>query len=122
MKLGDAVAVVAQPIARGIDFALGTNIQGCAGCGHRQIILNQMGEDVWTYVHRFYKKGKVMAEEEKPQWVVTKQFLVEAEDPEEALIASKGARPMSVNVTPRPTVQQMQPGMQQMPVQPAKKK
>ena len=39
--LGDAVALVAQPIARVIDRAFGTNVQGCGGCKARQDALNQ---------------------------------------------------------------------------------
>lgn len=39
--LGDAVAVVAQPIARGIDKVFGTNVQGCGGCKKRQEYLNK---------------------------------------------------------------------------------
>lgn len=39
--LGDAVAVVAQPIARMIDAAFGTNVQGCGGCKARQEKLNK---------------------------------------------------------------------------------
>jgi len=39
--IGDAVALVAQPIARAIDAALGTNVQGCGGCKARQAALNQ---------------------------------------------------------------------------------
>ena len=39
--LGDAVAVVAQPIARAIDRAFGTNVAGCGGCKARQAALNK---------------------------------------------------------------------------------
>ena len=39
--LGDAVAVVAQPIARTIDRVLGTNVAGCGGCKARQAALNR---------------------------------------------------------------------------------
>ena len=39
--LGDAVAVVAQPIARVIDAVLGTNVAGCGGCKARQAALNK---------------------------------------------------------------------------------
>jgi hypothetical protein len=39
--LGDIVASVAQPIARGIDAVLGTNIQNCGGCKKRQQTLNE---------------------------------------------------------------------------------
>ncbi len=43
MKLkgaGDAVALVAQPVAKVLDAALGTKITGCAGCKQRQEQLN----------------------------------------------------------------------------------
>jgi hypothetical protein len=41
--LGDAVALVAQPIARMIDAATGhrTNVAGCGGCKARQAALNK---------------------------------------------------------------------------------
>lgn len=42
--LGDAVAAVAQPIARGIDWLLGTNLADCAGCSGRREKLNAWGE------------------------------------------------------------------------------
>jgi hypothetical protein len=47
--LGDAVAVVAQPIARVIDAATGhrTNVVGCGGCKQRQETLNQAVSDVF---------------------------------------------------------------------------
>ena len=38
--MGDIVAKVAQPIAKGLDKVLGTNIQGCGGCKKRQEKLN----------------------------------------------------------------------------------
>lgn len=40
--LGDVVAVVAQPIARAIDRAAGTNVAGCSGCKKRQDALNDL--------------------------------------------------------------------------------
>ena len=39
--LGDAVAVVAKPIARVIDRAVGTDLEHCEGCAKRQAALNQ---------------------------------------------------------------------------------
>ena len=39
--LGDAVAVVAQPIALAIDAIAGTNIRNCGGCKQRQAMLNR---------------------------------------------------------------------------------
>lgn len=46
--LGDAVAVIAQPIARAIDAATGgrTNVAGCAGCEQRQAALNKIVPDL----------------------------------------------------------------------------
>ena len=42
--LGDAVAMVAQPIARAIDSVSGgrTNVAGCGGCKQRREALNRM--------------------------------------------------------------------------------
>ena len=40
--LGDAVASVAQPIARALDAALGTKIVGCGGCASRKAYLNSL--------------------------------------------------------------------------------
>ncbi len=40
--LGDAVAVIAQPIARTIDRALGTRISECGGCKQRRAALNRI--------------------------------------------------------------------------------
>lgn len=40
--MGDLVAKVAQPIAKGLDRIFGTNIQGCGGCKKRQEKLNEL--------------------------------------------------------------------------------
>lgn len=39
--LGDAVAAVAQPVAKAIDAILGTKVAECGGCKARQAWLNQ---------------------------------------------------------------------------------
>jgi hypothetical protein len=39
--LGDAVAVVAEPIARVSDRLLGTHLVGCGGCKKRREALNR---------------------------------------------------------------------------------
>ena len=46
--LGDAVAAIAQPIARAIDSATGhrTNVAGCGGCKQRQAALNALVPDL----------------------------------------------------------------------------
>ncbi|MES2995903.1 MAG: hypothetical protein V4733_03745 [Verrucomicrobiota bacterium] len=40
--LGDVVAAFAQPIARAIDSAAGTDIQNCGGCKQRREKLNRV--------------------------------------------------------------------------------
>ena len=40
--LGDAVAIIAQPIARAIDAVAGTHIQTCGGCAKRRSALNRI--------------------------------------------------------------------------------
>ena len=44
--LGDAVAVVAEPIARFSDAVLGTKLVGCGGCAQRRAALNALVPDV----------------------------------------------------------------------------
>jgi len=39
--LGDAVALVTQPVAGVIDKALGTSLKTCKGCSQRQEALNR---------------------------------------------------------------------------------
>jgi hypothetical protein len=46
LGLGDAVAMVAQPIARAIDRVAGTNIQNCGGCKQRQEMLNRLVSNI----------------------------------------------------------------------------
>jgi hypothetical protein len=40
--LGDVVASIAQPIAKGLDKILGTDIQNCGGCKQRREKLNKI--------------------------------------------------------------------------------
>ena len=40
MKLGDAVHVVAQPVAKAIDLVFRTSLQTCAACAERRERLN----------------------------------------------------------------------------------
>jgi len=52
MKKGDAVYKLAQPIARFLDFMLGTDIEHCDGCKRRRILLNE--QTIWQLIHRFW--------------------------------------------------------------------
>lgn len=40
--IGDVVAVAAMPIAKVIDFVIGTDLQNCGGCKERQEALNKL--------------------------------------------------------------------------------
>lgn len=44
--LGDAVAVIAEPIASALDAVVGTKIKGCGGCARRREALNRAGDKV----------------------------------------------------------------------------
>ena len=44
--LGDAVAAVAQPIAKAIDRVFNTKVQECGGCKQRQATLNAIMPDI----------------------------------------------------------------------------
>lgn len=46
LGLGDLVAKITQPIAKGIDSIAGTNIQNCGGCKKRQKLLNNIIPDI----------------------------------------------------------------------------
>lgn len=46
LGLGDAVALVAEPIARLSDAVLGTKLVGCGGCAQRRAALNAIVPDV----------------------------------------------------------------------------
>ena len=40
--LGDAVASIAQPIAKALDAVLGTKVATCGGCASRKAYLNSL--------------------------------------------------------------------------------
>lgn len=52
IRLGDAVAAVAQPIAKAADAILGTKIANCGGCRKRRQILNR-----YTFQPPFLKQS-----------------------------------------------------------------
>jgi hypothetical protein len=56
MKLGDAFHTVAQPVAKGLDKVLGTNIQNCQGCNQRREQLNNFGDAVYDELFQPRKK------------------------------------------------------------------
>jgi hypothetical protein len=92
MKPGDAIATVAQPIARGIDYIFGTDVQNCQGCKGRQQYVNSLYD-------RFFNKQQ---EGTHMQFIVTRQIAVEAETPEEAVAKISEGQTISLSVNPRP--------------------
>lgn len=40
LGLGDAFALIAQPIAKASDAVLGTHLANCGGCAHRKDAMN----------------------------------------------------------------------------------
>lgn len=54
MKIGDAVAVVAEPVARVIDFLFGTNLEGCDPCAARRRRWNR--QTLWQIIKSLFKK------------------------------------------------------------------
>src|SRR4029077_8092506 len=82
MKPGDAIATVAQPIARGIDYVFGTDIQNCQGCKGRQQYVNSIYDRFFT---RSQKSEVSDQKETTMQFIVTRQIAIEAETPEEAV-------------------------------------
>lgn len=51
LGLGDAVATVAQPVAKVIDAVFHTNVQGCGGCKKRQEALNNLVPNINPFTH-----------------------------------------------------------------------
>jgi hypothetical protein len=56
MKKGDAIAKVAKPIARGLDYFLGTELRNCQGCSRMQRNLNQGMSLADAFYDRFFQK------------------------------------------------------------------
>ncbi len=105
MKTGDLIATIAQPIAKGLDAVLGTDVQGCSSCKKMQANLNS-GMSLTDAIIERLKKKELM------QFIITKQILVEATTPEEA--ATKEGPTVSLNVQPKP--QSQVPQIMPMPV------
>jgi hypothetical protein len=58
MKKGDAIATVAQPIARSIDAVFGTDLQNCSGCKKMQHNLNMGMSLADSFFDRFWPQKK----------------------------------------------------------------
>jgi hypothetical protein len=120
MKKGDFIAAGAQPVAKGIDWILGTDIQNCGGCKTMQNNLNQgMGLADAVIARWFSSKQQQTGEEMKQSYVVTEQHVVmEADSPKDALSKHLAGESESVSMsaqvrpqrpTPAAPVAQQQP-------------
>ncbi len=108
MKLGDAIAIVAQPIARGIDAVAGTDVAGCSGCKKMRDNLNS-GMSIQDAIYQRWFAAKQQGGKMKYQIVV----VVDAEKPSEASAKAEAIGDvLSVQVKPIP---QVRPQAQMMP-------
>lgn len=113
MKRGDAIATVAQPIAKTIDWFFGTDIAGCTGCKQMQNNLNTGMSFAGAIYDRFWpSSNNNQHEETQMQFIITKQIAVEAETPEEAFAKAAEGTTISLSVNARP----QQPGQPQRQV------
>lgn len=64
MRKGDAIAAVAQPIAKVTDFVLKTRLQNCGGCNKMKKNLNEGMSLADAFYDRFWPKNK-QTEEKK---------------------------------------------------------
>lgn len=101
MKTGDALYAVAQPIAKGIDKVLGTNVQGCSGCKKMRENLNQ-GMSLQDAIYERWFKGKQQGDKMKYQITV----VVEAEKTSEAILKAESiGEVISHQIKPEPQAQ-----------------
>jgi len=64
MKLGDAIATGAQPIAKTIDAVWGTDLEHCPKCHKMQQQLNE-AHTVWDFYDAVKERFSSQPEEEK---------------------------------------------------------
>ncbi len=98
MKRGDAVALFSQPIARGIDAVLGTDIAGCVGCSKMQQNLNA-GMSVPDAIYERWFKAKQEGGEMKYQITV----VVDADKASDAVAKAESiGEVIAIQVRPTP--------------------
>ena len=109
-NLGDKIAALAQPIARGIDAVARTNVAGCSGCKKMQQNLNA-GMSVTDAIYERWFKAKQKGEKMKYQFVV----VIDDESFAKASVKAESVgEVLSGQVKPVPTIQQPKPsGMTQ---------
>jgi hypothetical protein len=104
-NLGDKIAFVAQPIAKGIDRVIGTNIQGCSGCKQMQDNLNA-GMSVTNAIYERWFKTKQQGGKMQYQVtvIVESETLTRAAGKAETIgeVISIQARPQAIQQPARP--------------------
>ncbi len=104
-NLGDKIALIAQPIARGIDAITGSNVAGCSGCNKMKQNLNS-GMSLQDAIYQRWFKAKQEGEKMKYQIMV----VVDAEKPSEASAKAETiGEVLSVQVKPTPPVRPQVP-------------
>ena len=107
MKKGDAIAAIAQPIARTIDAVAGTNVSGCSGCKNMQNNLNS-GMSLSDAIYERWFKAKEKGEKMKYQITV----VIDAEKFTEAVGKAEAiGEVLAAQVKPAPPQRQPQPSM-----------
>ena len=110
MKRGDLIEKLAQPIAKGLDYALGTNVAGCGGCKQMRDNLNSGMSLTDAIYERWFaaKKGEQM------EYVIPVK--VEAKNIKEAVAKFDGVDGEILEVRPAPQPKPTpRPGMPTMP-------
>jgi hypothetical protein len=116
MKLGDAVAKVAEPIARGLDRTIGpgglrvytASVEGCEGCKGRQARLNELSDDFVDFL--FSRRNQPKETRQLMKYNVTQMIVVEADSPQEAIAKMNQGEMVSLSASVRREVQPQQPG------------
>lgn len=85
MEKGDLIALVAQPIARGIDSVFATNLRGCPGCKTMQNNLNLGMSLTDAVIERWFKRKGGDAMQFIVNETITQPYLIEANSVEEAI-------------------------------------
>jgi hypothetical protein len=110
MKTGDAIATVAQPIARTIDYFLGTDVAGCNGCKGMQNNLNQGMSLADAVIARWFSSKQQTGVEPmgKPYVIIEQTVIEDAESPRDAIAkhAAGQGETISINAQVRPQPQQ----------------
>ena len=107
MKTGDAIHAVANPIARGLDAVLGTNVSGCSGCKKMRENLNQ-GMPVADAIYERWFAAKQKGETMKYQVTV----VIEADKFTDAVGKAEAIGEV-INAQVKPPVPQARPAAPQ---------